>query len=412
MGKNGTNKDLKKPQSGYEKGKPERLCHRGRQSHTQMLPSLFKDLILDYGDYDRDLQRYKGLGIVTIQNEIESWGFEVDRRTIYKYIDEINLFDLWERKLSEYNGDYSFDEAIEDFNKIKEEGSEREKLLIYYDKNCKEYFPNSFDEDNQVIKKPKDQRADSIDKSVIAECIYSSRFLSEKEAERLVHTVTEGLEDWEKDLIDDDAWTVDRIKTKNLETFDNIRAIKKAMFEELQHVPCKIKFNYQTNAISDVNKPILKKEEYIVNPFQLLIDNGNYYLIALTNDELKPRTFRVDRIRNIKLLDEDREGWDEFNEIDLTAYTTRRFSMFDGEEKTVTMSFRNQLLDAVIDRFGTQKPTTYEKIDEDHFRVTTEITVSNWFFSWICGFDDQVVIETPEIASDFKKFLNRIQKNY
>ena len=106
-----------------------------------------------------------------------------------------------------------------DFEKIKEEGSEKENLLIYYDKNCKEYFPNSFDEDNQVIEKPKDQSADSVDKSVIAECIYSSRFLSEKEAERLVHTVTEGLEDWEKDLIDDDAWTVDRIKTKNLETF-------------------------------------------------------------------------------------------------------------------------------------------------------------------------------------------------
>lgn len=123
------------------------------------------------------------------------------------------------------------------------------------------------------------------------------------------------------------------------------------------------------------------------------------------------KTFRVDRIKNVTLLDEPREGTKAFAALNLKTFTQSHFGMFSGEKSRVSLRCIPLLLDTMIDRFGT-KGVEYSRADDRHFRVSVEVEISDQFFSWITGFGNKVVIETPSIAEQFMAFLDKIKSKY
>lgn len=150
---------------------------------------------------------------------------------------------------------------------------------------------------------------------------------------------------------------------------------------------------------------------YKAPAYKLIINDGNYYLLAFADKEQKFRTYRIDRMKDLKLLDEPREGEDVFKNIDLTTYTRRTFGMYGGTKEKVTMRFVNPLLDTVVDRFGTD--VIYMKVDNNHFKVIADVEVSPQFFGWICGFGNRAVIESPQnVVDDFQKHIEKIQSKY
>lgn len=152
--------------------------------------------------------------------------------------------------------------------------------------------------------------------------------------------------------------------------------------------------------------------KYIVSPFQLLINDGNYYLLAFDDRSKAMRTYRVDRMKNVSFSGEPRAGEEAFKKIDLKTYTQRVFSMYGGEEELVQIRFINPLLDTVIDRFGT-KDVQYSKEDDSHFCVSAKVEISDQFFAWVCGFGKRAKIISPVSVIDrFKKFLGQIQGLY
>ena len=77
-----------------------------------------------------------------------------------------------------------------------------------------------------------------------------------------------------------------RIKTTQDKTLRIINTIREAM--EVQRWPSefrrgrKITFRYMTHSVADVHKVIDKRDGklYTVSPYQLLINDGNYYLMG------------------------------------------------------------------------------------------------------------------------------------
>lgn len=140
---------------------------------------------------------------------------------------------------------------------------------------------------------------------------------------------------------------------------NNIAAINDAMSRHLDgepHTPEKITFKYLKYSVSDMSKQVERRKgaRYTISPFQLLINDGNYYLLAFDDYSKEMRTYRVDRMKDIRFTGEPRDGDDEFKQIDLKTYTKRVFSMYGGEQRLVEIRFINPLLDAVVDRFGTK----------------------------------------------------------
>ena len=144
----------------------------------------------------------------------------------------------------------------------------------------------------------------------------------------------------------------------------------------------------------------------------MLINDGNYYLVAYADYAQAMRTYRIDRMKDIRFTGEPRDGDIEFNQMDIKSYANRVFSMMSGELTLVEMHFSNFLLDAVVDRFGTRY-VQYAKVDEDHFGVTAKIEVSDQFYGWLLGFGDNAKLVYPEAAVEkFKTYLDRIRGMY
>ena len=140
--------------------------------------------------------------------------------------------------------------------------------------------------------------------------------------------------------------------------------------------------------------------------------DGNYYLLAFGDKEQEMRTYRVDRMRDIRLTSQPREGAEAFRAIDLTSYTQRVFSMYSGKQESVTIRFINPLLDTVIDRFGTSG-VKYYKADDKHFNVLVNVEISDQFFGWICGFGNKAKIIDPlKVKEQFAEYIEKIKKLY
>lgn len=252
---------------------------------------------------------------------------------------------------------------------------------------------------------------------LLAECVYSAKFLDKSQSEFLVDIVCSHVSEMQAETIKHDVLLTDRLRTDNAEVINSIATINEAMSKELngkKHVPEKISFKYLKHTISDMKKQVERRhgEDYIVNPFALLINDGNYYLLAFDDKKHKFIHYRIDRMKSVEPTGEPREGEEEFKNIDLKTYTQRVFSMYGGRDERVTLRFINPLLDTAIDRFGT-KNVQYLKSDERHFTVTAKVEISKQFFGWLLGFGKEVkIISPPEVQEEFTAYIDKIREMY
>lgn len=255
------------------------------------------------------------------------------------------------------------------------------------------------------------------DLRILAECVHAAKFISASKAKELVETIGEFGSIYQSESLQQEVFLIDRVKTTQKGTFNIISTINHAMAKKLDgkpHKPQKISFKYMVHTIDDVNALVEKHHGklYIVSPYKLLINDGNYYLLAYDRHAWEMRTYRVDRMKDVKILPEPCDGQRAFEEIDLQTYTQRVFSMFGGEKKTVSMQFENSLLDSVIDRFGT-KNASYSKVDDKHFSVSVEVELSNQFYSWLLQFGEKAKITHPKaVVNKMRKFLEKMANIY
>ena len=78
----------------------------------------------------------------------------------------------------------------------------------------------------------------------------------------------------------------------------------------------------------------------------------------------------------------------------MNIYLNSMFRMYNGERKQVELICDNDLMDAVIDKFG--KDVVVSEYDEKSFRVIATTSVGNVFYSWVFGFGGRVTISSPE----------------
>ena len=320
-------------------------------------------------------------------------GIYAERRSIYSDIEQINIAMLMTEN------EYTIQEAVDE---LKEYGDE--SRYIVYNPNKKGYYVR--------------ERRYEIDQiRLAAESIYASKFLTAKEAEMFVDLICGFVSEYQAKEIKHDVLLTDRIKTDNENTFRNVSTINAAMSRELdgkRHTPEKISFKYLKYTISDLKQKVERRrgERYFVSPYKLLLNDGNYYLLAFDDKAQDMRTYRVDRMRDVRLEKQPRDGAEAFGAISMKSYTQRVFGMIGGDQECVTIRFVKSLLDTVIDRFGTNG-AKYIKVDNNHFNVIVNVEISDQFFGWICGFGNRAKITDPFwVKQQFTEYIDKIKSIY
>lgn len=296
------------------------------------------------------------------------------------------------------------DEAREQLEENKGDDSLR---LVVYDKSRKGFYVSS-----------EARQYDVDDIRLLAECVYSSKFITEVQANHFVNDVIlEFVSTYQADTIKHNAFLIDRVRTNNKAVVRTIATINEAVSKKRDgksHVPEKIRFKYLKYSIDDVGQQIERRrgETYTVSPFQLIINDGNYYLLAYNESRKAIWTYRVDRMKDVTLTNEPREGDEAFAKIDLRTFVQRTISMYSGRQERVTIRFIMPLLDTAIEQFGT-KDVRYKQIDDKHFTMTATIDISDQFFGWLLRFGIRARILSPDsVVDEFKNYLNKVQHMY
>ena len=154
-----------------------------------------------------------------------------------------------------------------------------------------------------------------------------------------------------------------------------------------------------------------KKNIYIVSPFATLWLNGYYYLYAYVDGENKFRFFRFDRMENVRVLGEKREGKEKYKSSDIASPDIKIFSMKPSTPRDITIKFANGLVDAVIDQFG--KDVMMIPQDKDCFTITAKIKPTGEFYGWLFSFGRGAEIIKPEdIRESMRGYAQNVLEMY
>ena len=221
---------------------------------------------------------------------------------------------------------------------------------------------------------------------LLIDAVQSSRFLTEKKSRELIEKLCSQCSVYDARLMRRDVLVSGRVKSMNETIYYNVDAIQDAIAENRQ-----ITFRYFDYGLD--GKRHYRNRNYQASPYGLCQDHENCYLLA-HSERHGVTSYRVDRMNDIRLLDDPRTPCPELTGKALTEHANRLFQMYAGEQTAVKLRFHRSLINAVIDRFGREVMLIPD--GEEHFVFTAEVAVSPMFLSWVIGFGQKAKILYPE----------------
>ena len=241
---------------------------------------------------------------------------------------------------------------------------------------------------------------------LMVDAVQSSKFITEKKSNELIGKLGKLCSRAEAKALSNQVVIFNRPKTENETIYYNVVQIHTAIFRNKQ-----VTFQY---AEWTMKKELhLKKDGafYEISPWALTWDDENYYLVAYDEQAGIIKHYRVDKMRHIRILDNERQGKEQFQNFDLAAFAKKTFGMYGGTDQEVVLFCHKELAGVVIDRFG--HDIFMHPVDDEHFRAHVLVSVSRQFFGWVTGVGNKMQIAEPEsVRKEYKIYLQEVLENY
>jgi predicted DNA-binding transcriptional regulator YafY len=160
-------------------------------------------------------------------------------------------------------------------------------------------------------------------------------------------------------------------------------------------ITLKKKISFQYYQYDARKKKQLKHDgkPYVFSPYSLVWNGDYYYMIGWCDNHGGIGSYRLERIyRPPEILAE--KAIPPPKGFSASDYVGTMFRMYNSTRETVTLACDNDLMDAMIDRFGTDVKVVENRNAE--FVIETQIAVNHVFYSWVFGFGGRVRIMAPE----------------
>ena len=241
---------------------------------------------------------------------------------------------------------------------------------------------------------------------LLVDAVQSSKFITVKKSRELIKKLESLASAGEAKKLQREVYIADRIKTINESIYYNVDMLHDAIQAGKKISFIYYKWNTDKELVARNNgKPIE------VSPWSLTWDDENYYMLGFDSASGIVKHYRVDKMQKITLLDEPRDGEEEFRDFDLAKFAKNTFGMYGGSLEAVTMEFDEGLIGVVLDRFGTD--VIIQNMGTGSFRMRHEVAVSGQFYGWIAGLGSGVKIISPQhVADGFKEYITSILSKY
>lgn len=241
---------------------------------------------------------------------------------------------------------------------------------------------------------------------LLVDSVQASKFITHKKSNELIQKLKALTSKYDANALQRQVAVHKRIKSKNESIYYSVDAIHEAIKTKK-----KIDFKYYSYDVDKAFKPRRNGALYSVVPFALSWADENYYLIGYYDRYEDVSNFRVDRMSDVHVSEENAERLPAYENFDVIEYINKIFGMFGGKTESIKLKFANDMINMVIDKFG-KDIVIYNK-SETHFCISLELAVTNTFFSWMVIFGDKAEILSPQsVRTAYKEYLSDICAKY
>ena len=176
---------------------------------------------------------------------------------------------------------------------------------------------------------------------------------------------------------------------------------------------CKIEFSY---CQYDVNLKLQDKGyRYKVNPYQLIMANGFYFLMGNLDKYDNISYYRVDRIDKVNLLEaekvKDKKMVKGYAEIwELPQHQAEHIYMFSGKSIDVQIKTTTGMITDLVDWFG--KNIRIKQLNDKEILATFKVN-ENAIFYWLLQYGMYVEVMKPQSLRDrMKEAAKELTRKY
>ena len=229
--------------------------------------------------------------------------------------------------------------------------------------------------------------------------VMASRYINENHTYELVDKLSKLSNRYFKPHIKNVYTIKDFSKTDNQELFLNIELIDEAIEEDKQVI-----LNYNKYGL---DKKLHKTSTLQLSPYQFILHNQKYYLMAYNEKYSRMGYYRVDHITGINITQNNRTDIHTIpgyiNGIDYKDFSESRPYMFSDKAVSVTFVTETWMIDQIIDWFG--KDISIKPI-QDKIQVSLKVSLGAMEY-WAMQYSNFVEIIQPEYLRN--KIINNLE---
>ncbi len=186
-------------------------------------------------------------------------------------------------------------------------------------------------------------------------------------------------------------------KIDNKEIVKNIEDISSAIYNKK-----KIRFNYYKYELNPTLKSV-NTGVRTISPYAIIYQLQEMYVVSLKDGKKTLYTYRIDRMKNIEILDEKVN--ESITNDDVEKFVKSTVSMFGNSSQEIEVICDNQLLDNVVDLFG--ESAIIKKYDNNRFKLTLNKDLEGFKRYVLTNLDMIEVVKPLELKKEIDKIINK-----
>lgn len=208
--------------------------------------------------------------------------------------------------------------------------------------------------------------------------------------------------------------TMPEDKTDNKQIFLNIELLDEAISHNR-----KVSFKYAEYGTDKKMHPKKRADgvvrEYLISPYQMVAKEGKYYLICNYDPYNDISNYRLDHIRDLKILDEPAKPFETLQgangqRLNLAEYMKEHLYMFSGETVRVKFRITKQMIGEVVELFG--KDIAFSDENGDGITVTVhtnELSAEQFAKTYL---PDVMILEPQKLAERVRNCMEEMLLRY
>lgn len=230
---------------------------------------------------------------------------------------------------------------------------------------------------------------------MLIDSVLFSRTLSGKQAKRLIEKLTGLGNKYFRAKVKHVCHLPKLIHSDNKQVLLNLDVLNDAVEQGR-----KVRFTYNSYG-KDFQLHPRRKKPYIVNPYQMVANQGRYYLLCSYDTSNRLSHYRLDYMTKLEMLDAKVKPMDQMEDFvqgySLPKHMEEHIYMFSGSSVQVKMRVRAVNMDALIDWFG----KGFRIVQEDAARRIVSVVCNEMAMKyWALQYGEYVEVLEPKSLRD------------